>query len=97
MLFDWETKVYGPVLVSARKNAGSVSVIIAWGKEVDGLSVEYRIENRDCEEEGQRLERATRLAMGHFERMACAQTGLINLVVDSTSKSFDGPLPAAVE
>ena len=96
MLFNWETKFHGRCLVSSSASVENVSVIIAWGTEIDGFSVEYRIANLDSDGERQRVDRATRLAMGHFERMSIHQTGLINLAVDSTSRSFAGPMPAPV-
>jgi hypothetical protein len=96
MLFNWETKFHGRCLVSSRVSVDNVSVIIAWGTEIDGYSVEYRIAHIDCDDERRRLDRATRLAMGHFERIAIHQTGLINLAIDSTSPSFAGPIPEPV-
>jgi hypothetical protein len=96
MLFNWETKFHGRCLVSSRPSADNVSVIIAWGTEIDGYSVEYRIANIDCDDEQRRLERATRLAMAHFERIVSHQTGLINLAIDPTSPSFAGPIPEPV-
>jgi len=96
MLFNWETKFHGRCLVSSSAGVGNVSVIIAWGTKIDGYSVEYRIANLDSDDERQRLDRATRLAMGHFERISSHQTGLINLAIDSTSRSFAGPIPEPV-
>lgn len=93
MLFNWETKTHGHCLVSSLANADNVSVIIAWGVETDGCSVEYRITNMSCDDEPHRLDRATRLAMAHFEVSAVDQTGLINLAIDSTSPSFAGQIP----
>lgn len=96
MLFNWETKFHGRCLVSSSASLDGVSVIIAWGTEIDGYSVEYRISHLDGNDERQRLDRATRLAMGHFERMSSHQTGLINLAIDSTSRSFAGPIPEPI-
>lgn len=96
MLFNWETKFHGTCLVSSRANDDTVSVIIAWGIKTDGYSVEYRIAHRNCDDEWRRLDRATRLAMGHFERITVHQTGLINLAIDSTSPWFAGPIPEPV-
>lgn len=93
MLFNWKTKSHGHCLVSSRVSADNVSVIIAWGIEFDGSSVEYRITNIDCDDELHRLDRATRLAMGHFECRSINQTGLINLAIDSTSPLFSGSIP----
>lgn len=93
MLFKWNTKYHGPCLVSALTSAGTASVIITWGKSADGYSVEYRIANLDTDDERQKLDRATRLAMGHFENVDTHQIGLINLEVDSTSRTFDGVIP----
>ena len=96
MLFNSETKFHGCCLVNFSASVDIVSVIIAWGTEINGYSVEYRIAHLDCDDERQRVDRATRLATGHFERMSSYQTGLINLAIDSTSRSFAGPIPEPV-
>ena len=96
MLFNWETEFHGRCLVSSSATVDIVSVIIAWGTEIVGYSVEYRIAHLDFDDERQRVDRATRLAMGHFERMSSHQTGLINLAIDSTSRSFAGQIPEPV-
>lgn len=70
-----------------------VSVIIAWGTEHDGDSVEYRIENLDHQDSDQRLDRATRYAMGHFDSSPQESSGLLNLAVDHSSCRFEGPMP----
>lgn len=93
MLFNWRTKFHGACEVSSLAGPESVSVIFVWGKEADGYSVEYRIAHLDTDGERQRLERATRLAMGHFANTFTNQTGLINLAVDSTSSVFEGAIP----
>ena len=93
MLFNWSTKFHGACEVSSLAGPESVSVIFVWGKEADGYSVEYRIAHLDTDDERQRLERATRLAMGHFANTFTNQTGLINLAVDSTSSVFKGAIP----
>lgn len=97
MLFNWETKFHGRCLVSSLAGVENSSVIIAWGTEIDGYSVEYRITHLDSDNEQRRLDRATRLAMGHFERISSHQTGLINLAINSSSRSFTGPLPEPVQ
>lgn len=97
MLFNWETALHGPCLVNSCASHGVISVIIAWGKEVDGCSLEYRIAHLACEDERKRLDHATRLAMWHFDHMQCHQTGLINLAIDSTSQLFTGPMPEPLE
>ena len=96
MLFNWSTSIHGPCLVSSLAGPDSVSVIFAWGKKEDGSSVEYRIAHIGTGDERQRLDRATRLAMGHFEGVDLHETGLINLAVDSSSKNFVGVMPAPV-
>lgn len=93
MLFNWETKTHGRCLVSSLASADYVSVIIAWDVKTDGCAVEYRITNNNCDDEPYRVDRATRLAMAHFEVSAVDQTGLINLAIDSSSTSFAGRLP----
>lgn len=93
MLFNWQTNYHGRCLVSSRASADNVSVVIAWGIEIDGFSVEYRITHTNYDDEPHQLDRATRLAMGHFERSESYQTGLINLAIDSTSPAFIGPMP----
>jgi hypothetical protein len=97
MLFNWSTKFHGACVVSSLAGAKSVSVIFAWGKKADGYSVEYRIADLDTDDERQRLDRATRLAMGHFSNTFTNQTGLINLAVDSTSKAFEGAIPEPLQ
>jgi len=93
MLFDWTTKVHGPCLVHATPGEGNVSVIIAWGPHSDGASVEYRIAHLDTDDRRQRLDRAVRLAMGHFDSGDATRTGLINLAVDAASVAFEGKIP----
>ena len=93
MVFNWATEFHGLCMVCASATIGVVSVIIAWGTDTDGQSVEYRIAHLDCDDERQRLDYATRLAMWHFEQMKSHQTGLINLAVDASSQSFAGPMP----
>lgn len=97
MLFNWSTKFHGACVVSALAGAESVSVIFAWGKKADGCSVEYRIANLNICDARQRLDRATRLAMGHFANTFTNQTGLINLAVDSTSSAFEGAIPEPLQ
>lgn len=60
MLFNWETKFHARCLVSASASVDNVSIIIAWGTEIDGFLVECRIAHLDCDDERQRLDRETR-------------------------------------
>ena len=97
MLFNWSTKFHGACVVSSLAGAESVSVIFAWGKQADGYSVEYRITHLDADDQRQRLDRATRMAMGHFANTSTNQTGLINLAVDCASSAFEGAIPAPLQ
>ena len=45
MLFHWQSRHRGACVVNSACAAHGVCVIIAWGTEHDGDSVEYRIEN----------------------------------------------------
>ncbi|MDQ2820946.1 MAG: hypothetical protein M3Y65_11225 [Pseudomonadota bacterium] len=82
--------------MNSSHDANDVSVIIAWGTEHDGQSVEYRIENVADQNSDERLDRATRYAMGHFDWMPKHSIGLLNLAIDTTSRRFAGPLPSAL-
>lgn len=96
MLFNWESQHHGKCIVNSSIDTNDVSVIIAWGTEHDGDSVEYRIENVGDQKSDQRLDRATRYAMGHFDSSSQETCGLLNLSVDNSSCCFEGPLPAVL-
>lgn len=96
MLFHWQSRHRGACVVNSACAAHGVCVIIAWGTEHDGDSVEYRIENVTGQESAACLERATRYAMGHFDWSNEPCSGLLNLAIDGQSRYFDGPLPAAL-
>lgn len=96
MLFHWESQYHGKCVVSSSSETDDVSVIIAWGTSHDGDSVEYRIENLNNQDNDERLDRATRYAMGHFDWSRQKSSGLLNLAVDHSSPRFEGPMPAVL-
>lgn len=95
MRFNWDTTNHGKCTVDAVLGTEQTSVVISWGKEDEGSTVEYRIASLPTQAQAKRLEAATRLAMGHFDAQKNVFPALVNLAIDPTSVCWEGKFPKA--